>query len=118
MFQPASTAPTDGRPVVWLHADGSGAYVLFVRHGVWWQLTDDYNVMDDVWCQPIEDIDDMKETDLVWADMPPAILAECMRFVFMMSDDIDKAKEAGRGYFRTSAETVATKSLPMRHESP
>ncbi len=86
MFSPAISAPTDGRPILWLYADGSGATVMFAHQGEWWEW-------DECWVgapNPYDSVESMIQSDWLWVDLPPAQIARSMRVVLWQKEVIDK----------------------------
>lgn len=67
MWQKASEniPPLDGRPVLWLHRDGSGALVCMYINGMWWEVDDEQ------WHTPWDDMDGLK--DCYWCEMPSGL---------------------------------------------
>jgi hypothetical protein len=100
MFQPGSTAPTDGRPVLWLYDDGGGATIMFFMHGFWWEVDEEYKADD----PPYADAVDMENSKWRWIDLPLDILARCMRFVIYQVDEISTSRAAKSGFFMPKRE--------------
>lgn len=101
MFQAASCAPTDGRPVLWIYGDGSGGSVMFCRHGLWWDWDEGFDG-NSCACMPYADIDRMRSSDWLWIDLPHSILARSMIAVVAQMAEIDRAKNERTGYYRKS----------------
>jgi hypothetical protein len=68
-------APLDGTPVIFMHRDGSGAFMVFFAAGAWWEASEH---SDCTW--PWSHQDDLIRGGDFWCHVPPSLRDRADKF--------------------------------------